>query len=202
MKTLGRVLLLILCTGVAAYAASFLNFKLQGILLGKGTLVHSTLYLLAFYLHVGLGGLALVIGPWQFFPTWRSRRLALHRLLGKIYVSACWLSGLGGLSIAFFASGGPATKIGFTLLAIGWLITTTKAYLHIRQGAVEAHQQWMMRSFALTLAAVSLRLYLPSLMAVGLDFKIAYLIVSWACWIPNLLIAEWIIRQKQRVLAL
>lgn len=53
----------------------------------------------------------------------------------------------------------------------------------------------MTRSFALTLAAVTLRIYLP-LLASQMSFLTAYLIVSWVCWVPNLLAAEWLVATR------
>lgn len=197
MKIIGRILLVILSIGISFYAFGFLDFKVKGILLDKGSLVDSLPYLLAFYTHVSLGGIALIIGPFQFFPKWRRRRMSWHRNMGKLYVLSCLLGGVAGLSLAFFANGGIGNTFGFGLLALFWLWTTTQAYRYIRRGKVELHRYWMIRSFSLTLAAVTLRLYLPLLMSSGLEFESAYRLVSWLCWIPNLLVAEWMVRKMQ-----
>jgi hypothetical protein len=52
----------------------------------------------------------------------------------------------------------------------------------------------MIRNFSLAFAAVMLRLYLPAAVVAGADFALAYAIVAWACWVPNLLFAEWLLR--------
>ena len=52
----------------------------------------------------------------------------------------------------------------------------------------------MIRSFALTFAAVTLRLYLPLIPLLGLSFIDGYRAVSFLCWIPNLIIAELYLR--------
>lgn len=80
------------------------------------------------------------------------------------------------------------------LLALAWQYTTIQAYTAIRRKEVVRHQTWMIRSFALTFAAVTLRLEIPLYMISGLKFIVAYRRVSWNCWILNLLVAEWIIR--------
>jgi hypothetical protein len=57
----------------------------------------------------------------------------------------------------------------------------------------------MIRNYALTFAAVTLRIYLP-LMTPFLfhgDFLAAYRTISWLCWVPNLAIAEWIIKSAK-----
>ena len=52
--------------------------------------------------------------------------------------------------------------------------------------------------YALTLAAVTLRVYLPASMALGLDFDRAYAAIAWLCWVPNLLAAQWLIGRWER----
>jgi hypothetical protein len=49
----------------------------------------------------------------------------------------------------------------------------------------------MVYSFSACCAAVTLRLWLPVLLLVlRLDFSVAYPIVAWLCWVPNLLVAR------------
>jgi hypothetical protein len=48
----------------------------------------------------------------------------------------------------------------------------------------------MVRNFALTFAAVTLRLWLPGSVLSGVPFEVAYPIVAWLCWVPNLVVAE------------
>lgn len=197
MKTVGRILMVVLAIGVGTYALLFLDFQIKGILQGKGELIKSLLYLSGFYTHVIGGGIALIVGSFQFFPKLRNQRLSLHRLLGRIYVIACVLSGIAGFGIAFFATGGYITKVGFLLLAIIWLYTTLQAYLTIKQKKVMAHKEWMIRSYTMTFAAVLLRLQLPLYLGyMGMEFLDAYRIVSWSSWLPSLLLIEWLI-QKQ-----
>jgi len=57
----------------------------------------------------------------------------------------------------------------------------------------DAHRRWMIRSFSLTLAAVTLRIYLPIAAAAGLPFHDVYRAVAWFRWVPNLLVAEGLI---------
>jgi hypothetical protein len=54
----------------------------------------------------------------------------------------------------------------------------------------------MIRSYALTFAAVTLRIWLPLFQnGFGMEFISAYVIIAWLCWVPNLLWAEWYVRQ-------
>ena len=56
----------------------------------------------------------------------------------------------------------------------------------------------MIRSFALTFAAVTLRIWLGISQASGMDFDVAYPVIAWVAWVPNLLVAEWWIRRGRR----
>ena len=103
------------------------------------------------------------------------------------------------------ANGGLVAKVGFGLLGVVWTISTLMAYQRIRSGAIAKHQIWMIRSYALTFAAVTLRVYIPASMVSGLSFDVAYPAIAWFAWVPNLIIAEWLIiplllpAQKQQV---
>ena len=85
------------------------------------------------------------------------------------------------------------------MLATLWLLATGTAYRHIRAGDRVSHRRWMIRSYALTFAAVTLRIYLPLSLAFGLPFGPAYQTIAWLCWVPNLVVAEWIILRQRAV---
>src|SRR5262249_1998885 len=118
-----------------------------------------------------------------------------HRLLGRLYACAVLAGGIGGLSLARFSYGGWVTHLGFAALAIAWIGATSAAWLRIRQRDVAGHRAWMTRSFLLTFAAVTLRLYLPLAGLLGLSFETSYALISWMCWVPNLVVAEMLVRR-------
>ena len=101
------------------------------------------------------------------------------------------MGGLSGLYISQFAFGGPVARLGFATLAVCWLYTGFRAYMAIRRKATEEHRKWMVRNFALSFAAVMLRIYIPISVMAGIDFATAYAVIAWLCWVPNLLVAEW-----------
>lgn len=146
--------------------------------------------------HFLAGGIALAAGAFQFHAGIRSRFLAVHRWTGRVYLCAIVAGGIAGLALAVQSSAGLVAQLGFALLAVAWLYTTIQAWLYIRRGHVIAHKDWMTRSYALTLAAVTLRLYLPGSQIAGFSMAIAYPAIAWLCWVPNLLIAEWMIRVR------
>lgn len=144
--------------------------------------------------HVLGSGVALLLGGFQFLPRLRARRIQLHRWLGRTYLIAVLIGGLGGIVMAAQADGGLAGQIGFFLLAVVWLVSGWQAYAAVRRGDIQAHRVWMIRNFALTFAAVTLRAYLGLSQAVfGLSFAEFYPAVAWLCWVPNLVVAEWLI---------
>jgi uncharacterized membrane protein len=144
--------------------------------------------------HVLGSGVALLIGGFQFLPGFRARRIGVHRWLGRIYLSAVLLGGIGGIALSSQAAGGLAGQAGFFFLAVVWLVSGWQAYAAIRRGEVQAHRTWMVRNFALTFAAVTLRIYLGVATGVlGISFDAFYPLVAWLCWVPNLIVAEWLI---------
>jgi uncharacterized membrane protein len=149
-------------------------------------------------MHIVGAMLAILIGPFQFLPGIRSRRfLNVHRWLGRTYLLAVLVGGLGGLYMAPLSYGGLTTHLGFASLGILWLFSGWKAYRHIRRKEIESHREWMMRNYALTFAGVMLRVWMPLLTTIGFEFLPTYLVVAWLCWIPNLLVVEWMIRRRR-----
>jgi uncharacterized membrane protein len=151
-------------------------------------------------LHVAGAATALLVGPLQFVARLRARRPAVHRVLGRVYVTGCLVGGVAGLVLAFGAASGPVSVAGFGLLAVLWLATTVQAWRSAVQGRFVEHRAWMIRSMALTYAAVTLRLYLPILQAMpSVPFVEGYRGISFLCWVPNLLLAEaWLRARRAR----
>ncbi len=148
---------------------------------------------LAAAVHLAASAIALAVGPFQHNARIRGRFVNLHRWMGRTYVIAVLAGSIAAFALATMSQGGLPTHVGFGLLAVLWLGTTATAYRHIRAGQQVSHRRWMTRSYALTFAAVTLRIYLPLSFAVGLPFEPAYQAISWLCWVPNLIVAEWFI---------
>ncbi|MBT8272402.1 MAG: DUF2306 domain-containing protein, partial [Bacteroidia bacterium] len=145
------------------------------------------------------GGLALLTGWSQFSAKLRRKRLQLHRNLGMAYIICVLLSGLAGVYIGFFATGGIVPAIGFICLGLVWLSSTGLAFNAIKNKKVKVHQKWMIVSFAAAFAAVTLRLWLPLLIIGFGDFLTAYKIVAWLCWVPNMIVAYFILRTEKLI---
>lgn len=160
----------------------------------------------ALYGHVASASLALASGPVQFSARLRRRFARAHRVLGRVYLGSVGLGALTGLAMLPVNSAGWAGVFGFGALATLWGWTGLRAYRSIRARDVAAHQSWMIRSYALTFAAVTLRLWTVVLMttagALGAPgdedalFRDAYLATPFLCWLPNLVVAERLIRRR------
>lgn len=192
MRTLSFATLVVLSLGVAGYAIVAYS------LLPMGSAVHPDMrpsfvtHRTAVFVHVFAAVFAMALGPFQFLTLLRARRPGLHRLLGRLYLGlGVLVGGLAGLYLATHAFGGPVSRFGFGGLAIAWLYTGARAYAAIRARDFVTHRRWMIRNFALTFAAVTLRLWIPASLVSGLAFSAAYPVIAWLCWVPNLLAAEW-----------
>jgi uncharacterized membrane protein len=161
----------------------------------------------AFYLHIGFGGLALLLSPFQFAGRLRNRAPHVHRAVGRLVLGSIGIAGAAALVLAPHSLAGPVGTVGFGLLAVLWLTFAAAAFRAIRRRDVPAHRRWMVRTFALTYAAVTLRLWLAVLISgqivlIGVDgdvaFERAYLLVTFLSWVPNLLVAEWYLRTRER----
>ncbi|WP_299419687.1 DUF2306 domain-containing protein [uncultured Shimia sp.] len=147
------------------------------------------------YGHIALAPVALALLPVMFNTKLRLRRPHLHRWLGRLYGLMILLSGLSGFFLALQTEEGPVAAAGLAGLAFAWLSTTAVAVYLAIQRDISAHRRWMIRSAALTLAAVTLRLYLP-IGELTVGFDTAYPLICWACWVPNMFVAEWLIRRE------
>ena len=111
----------------------------------------------------------------------------------------CWVM----LCSVFLRSEAPSTLPWrrVSSLALLWLFPGLMAYLAIRRRDIERHRRWMIRNFSLTFAAVTLRIYIPLSFVAGVPFEDSYPLIAWLCWVPNLLVAEWVIKNRRRRLS-
>lgn len=199
MRLLGQGLLYFLSIGVAVYTL------VAYVVVPLGDLVHPEMkavfqaHPIGIYAHIFCSLIALALGPFQFAGGIRDKYRAFHRWSGRIYLSiGVLVGGLSGLYMAQYAFGGIVSRLGFSILAIAWLTTGLFAYLAIRKGDVDTHRRWMIVNFSLTFAAVTLRIYLGIFIALGMKFEEFYPVVSWLCWVPNVLLVAWALNSRSK----
>lgn len=195
--TIGWVVMTFLAMLVFLYASSYLTLDPEVFFSEQKLvyMVHTTMLIM----HIVGAMLAIIIGPFQFLEGMRKGRLLkIHRWMGRTYLIAILVGGIGGLYMAQFAYGGLPARLGFAALGILWLFSAFKAYRHIRNKQIELHREWMTRNYALTFAGVMLRLWVPTFESFGMDFLTSYVIIAWLCWVPNLIVAELKIRRRRQ----
>ncbi|NRQ40295.1 DUF2306 domain-containing protein [Nonomuraea sp. NN258] len=189
-------------TAFAVPAAGFALYSVSAYLTGDPSLsriplnpdvVLHHLYLVS---HAVPASLLLLLGPLQFVPALRARHPRLHRVVGRVYVVNVVIAAVTAvLSATFSVSGFPA-QVAFYLLAAAWLYSLARAYLAIRRGQVPLHRVWMIRNYALSFAAVVLRVLLLTGLAVRsryewLSFDDVYTTSVWASILVSAGVAEW-----------
>jgi hypothetical protein len=154
---------------------------------------------LAFWIHVFTSMLPLLAGFTQFSGWVLRRHRKLHRTMGKVYViSVLFVTGPASLVMAFYANGGITSRIAFVILALLWLTTTAMGWRKVISRDFSAHREWMIRSYALTLSAITLRAWKYLIVfAFEPPPMDVYRIVAWLGFIPNLILAEWWIRRRR-----
>ena len=196
---LGWVILLLACLNIVVVVSRYLTFDPDVYFPQQRETSQRIEFLLG--VHVLSGILALLVGPFQFVTRIRRRFLRVHRFLGAVYIASATALGLTGLVLAPTAYTGLVAVLGFTCLDLAMLFTTWTAVRMVMTRRISEHRRWMIRSFSLILAGVTLRVMVTihtALATTGvtdMTFETAYAAISWLCWIPNLLIAQWITRR-------
>lgn len=154
-------------------------------------------YLYFFYTHVYTSIFVLLSG----FLAILRKNLGIknfHRNAGKIYIFLIlMLAAPSGIYMGIFANGGLSSRISFVILGGLWWFSTFKAYRLARQKKFKAHKQWMWRSFAFTVSAITLRLWKVIIVSMfHPDPMDVYQVIAWLGWIPNILLVEYLIAKK------
>ena len=150
-------------------------------------------------IHALCAAVALLLGPFQFWTTKNGGRRRWHRAAGRTYVMSCLIGGVSGLVLALGATTGPISTAGFGTLAVVWFAVNALGWKAAVERRFADHRRWMIRSFALTFAAVLLRLYLPIGPLLGFSFEDSYRLISFLSWVPNLLVVELYLSSRRQV---
>ena len=150
------------------------------------------------FIHVFTGIVAIILGPFQFMRSIRSKRMPLHRTMGKVYLVAILISGTCGIYLSLTSRVNLAYAMGLFFLSVSWLVSAYLAYISVRRKNIEQHKEWMLRSYTVTLAFVTFRVFEDILHSMDLWERWEILtLMSWACWAVPLLIIEVYIQGKK-----
>jgi uncharacterized membrane protein len=190
------LLLVYFCYLMLLITLQYIPINLQAAFLSiKEDVVGQRYYQIAFFSHVYTSMVILLAGLIQFPAQFRKSYPAAHRWLGRCYVAGIlFIAGPAGLVMSVHANGGIPAQLAFSLLSLFWIFFTFKAFYTAYSGNIQSHKKWMYRSYALTLSAISLRLWkwLFVLLFEPRPMDV-YQVVAWLAWVGNLLIAELLI---------
>ncbi len=169
------------------FNVAFLRLKEEEI-----KLIH---YQIAFFTHVYSSIFVLIVGSIQFSKYIRTRFTFIHKAFGKLYITLLLLlASPSGLVMGYYGNGGFYSQLSFCLLAVLWFYFTLMAFIKIKSKNIIAHKNYMILSYALTLSAISLRLFKWIIVnTIALPPMDTYKIVVWLGWLFNLAVAMFII---------
>ena len=163
----------------------------------KQLIYHIKPWRYSFYIHVFFSPIVILSGLLQFNRWILKHKTKIHRILGKTYIiTVLFISGPSAFIMSLMANGGRIAQSSFVVLSSLWILFTYLAYVKIRRGDTTSHVKWMIRSYALTLSAVTLRFYayLFDVFSIDMGPRETYILLTYISWIPNLILAELLIR--------
>ena len=169
-----------------------------GFLRFKQAYVGYSWWKVAFYAHVFSAIFALLAAFTQFSGQVLQEHRRLHRLIGRIYAyDILVLNFPAGMVLACCANGLLPGRIAFVLLDSLWFTFTLLGVLAARRGEWSRHRAMMIRSYALTFSAITLRTWKFILVrTTHIDPVHLYMIDAWMGFVPNLIVAEWLIQSR------
>jgi hypothetical protein len=147
------------------------------------------LFLLA---HGLAGGSALILAPMQFSERLRKRYTALHRVVGRLYVTGALILAPLGAYIQYLDERLGLDPRSFTIETIIQAsllaITTAIGFYFALRRMIPQHRQWMTRSYAAALTFFEIRLILG---VMGWDnAPVIVETVVWSCTASAILIGD------------
>jgi len=151
-------------------------------------------------IHIVPGLLFLLLAPFQFSVSFRSRHPKAHRVIGRIFLVCGLIVGTTALVMSFAmpAIGGVNQAAATTLFGALFLFALVKAYIHIRRREIALHREWMIRAFAIGLAVTTIRpivgIFFATSSFSGLTPREFFGTAFWIGFTIHLIVAESYIR--------
>jgi uncharacterized membrane protein len=150
------------------------------------------------FTHIFFGMTAFLLGPFQFISQIRKNYVKAHRTMGKVYLVCIAVAAPAGIYMAITSQVNFVYAAGLFSLALVWLATSLVAYISIRKGLTSIHREWMVRSYVVTFAFATFRLFDDLLGSWGVgpgDLRASLL--SWSCWSLPLFATEVILQVRK-----
>jgi len=165
----------------------------------RSVLFQQKLYNASFYIHIFAGAFCIATALIQFLRFILKRARKIHIWSGRVYVFVVlFLGAPTGLYMSFWAKGSFAERALFMFMAIFWFITTLNGLTTILKKNVLAHKNWMIRSYAMAMTAVTFRVYHIFFYLMDWDHLHNYEISLWISVLGNMLIAEYFIFRRSK----
>jgi hypothetical protein len=165
----------------------------------RSFLFRKEIYKSSFYIHIFAGAICILTALIQFSRIILKKARAIHRWSGRMYVFVViFLGSPTGLYLAFFAKGSFAERSLFLFMALVWFFTTLVGWTTIMKGNVLAHKNWMIRSYAMAMTAVTFRIYHLIFYVLDWNHLENYELSLWISVIGNMLLAEYVIFRRSR----
>lgn len=152
-------------------------------------------YSTAFYLHIAVGPVVLLIAVFLMLSGTGNKYLQRfahwHRTLGKLqFVLVVFLLTPTGIVMSTRANTGAIAGAAFCLLSVATAFAMIAAVWHVRQGDLASHRLWATRCFLLLCSPLLLRLMQGAVITLGYDSQTTYPYSAWISWTVPLMIFE------------
>jgi uncharacterized membrane protein len=151
--------------------------------------------------HIPSASLYLILGAFQFVPSFRRRRLGWHRAAGRLLVPCGLSTALSGLwmTVSYhLPASDDALLEGFRIVfGLAMILSIVLGFAAIRRRDIARHRAWMMRGYAIGMGAgTQVLTNLPWILAFGQPAGVSRALLIFAGWAINLAVAEWFIRSR------
>lgn len=144
-----------------------------------------------------------ILGAFQFAKNFRQRKTHWHRFVGKwILVPSGIAVALSGLWMNQFYNlpeiDGEFLYIQRIFFGSAMFLSIVLGYFAVCRKDYKSHGNWMMRAYAIGLAAgTQVFTHMPWMIFFGAPDELTRALLMLAGWVINLAVAEWIIRIPQ-----
>lgn len=150
---------------------------------------------LVFPVHMGAGGLALLLVPLVF----HLRGTAWHKVAGRVAAVDILVAGATAIPVALQAPVTAISAAGFATQGLTWMGLLGFGLWHIRNGRVAQHRACMLMVAAVTSGALFFRVSLGLWTVLGVPryFYTFYALDAWLAWgLPLLVMTLWLRREQ------
>jgi hypothetical protein len=175
------------------------HFRESAFLTGREA-TFTTVYATAFYMHILVGPLTVLLGTFLLWNRGVGRWRGWHRWGGRVQMAFIFVALVpSGLVMATQALAGPIAGWGFALLSIATGATAALALWHAVRGQILLHQQWAWRCYLLLVSPLLLRLVSGVFIVTQSESELAYRLNAWLSWLVPLAVYELWLRWPRRV---